>query len=141
MPRHNFIPSVCTAGFYQVEYAMDINNPVIHLCISGSQAEFQGRQDEAYALYWHAWEIAKDDYEACIAAHYVARSQKKPEEIFRWNQEALTHADASKDERVTEFYPSLYLNMGRSYELLGDPLAAKRYYDLAARLGAVHQPE
>jgi hypothetical protein len=120
---------------------MDQNNPVVQLCIAGTQAEFAGRQAEASALYWQAWEAAKDDYEACVAAHYVARFQKSPEDILRWNQEALDRADALKDESVKDFYPSLYLNMGRAYELLGNPAEARRYYDLAAGLGAVHQAE
>lgn len=117
---------------------MDLNNPVVQLCVAGTQAEFQGRPEAARALYWQAWETARDDFEACIAAHYVARFQNDPQEVFRWNQEALNHADVIQDERVKEFYPSLYLNMGRSYELLGDLSEAKRYYDLAAALGYPH---
>ncbi|RGC68468.1 hypothetical protein C5N14_13190 [Micromonospora sp. MW-13] len=35
-----------------------------------------------------------DDYDACVAAHYLARQQDDPEEILRWNQEALRHAFA-----------------------------------------------
>ena len=120
---------------------MDTNNPVVNLCIEGTRAEFEGRQNDAHALYWQAWEAVKDDYEACIAAHYVARFQTKPEEVLRWNRAALTHADAVKDGSVKEFYPSLYLNMGRSYELLGNLNEAKRFYDLAAGLGYVHQTE
>lgn len=120
---------------------MDQNNPVVRLCIEGSQAEFAGRQEDACALYWQAWEIASDDYDACIAAHYVARCQKNSEDNFRWNQEALVRADAIKNDRVKEFYPSLYLNMGNSYELLGNLVEAKRYYELAAGLGYVHQSE
>ena len=120
---------------------MDLTNPVISLCIEGTRAEFAGRQEDARAFYWQAWQTAKDDYESCIAAHYVARFQQKPEDIFHWNQAALTHADAVKDGRVKEFYPSLYLNMGRSYELLGNLDEAKRYYDLAAGLGYVHQAD
>ena len=45
------------------------------------------------------------------------------------------------DERVKDFYPSLYLNMGRSHELLGNKLQAKEYYDAAAALGVPHQME
>jgi hypothetical protein len=118
---------------------MDLTNPVIQLCVLGSRAEFEGRPGEARELYWQAWEKAKDHYDACIAAHYVARFQESPQDIFHWNQEALIHADAVENESVKEFYPSLYLNMGRSYELLDDPLEAKRYFDLAASLGYDHQ--
>jgi hypothetical protein len=120
---------------------MDPTNPVVSLCIQGTQAEFAGRPEDAAALYQQAWEIASDDFESCIAAHYVARFQKNNADTFRWNQEALRRADAVKDERVKAFYPSLYVNLGRSYELLGNALEARRYYDLAASLGVVHQAE
>jgi hypothetical protein len=111
----------------------------VNLCIQGTQAEFAGRQEEARALYWQAWEMAKDDYEACIAAHYVARFQEDPSEVLRWNQEALNRANVIQNDRVKDFYPSLYLNMGRSYELLGNHTEANRYFQLAAALGVVHQ--
>jgi hypothetical protein len=120
---------------------MDLDNPVIKLCIEGTQAEFEGRQEDACALYWKAWEARKNDYDACIAAHYVARFQKTPEAIFHWNQEAWAYANAIKDGSVCEFYPSLYLNMGRSYEMLGNETEAKRFYNLAAGLGYIHQTE
>ena len=116
-----------------------MENPVIKLCIAGTQAEFQGRQEDAVALYMQAWKTAKDDYEACIAAHYVARFQNDPAESLRWNQDALRHADAVGDERVNEFYPSLYLSVGRAHELLGNQDEAQKYYALAAALGMTHQ--
>jgi tetratricopeptide (TPR) repeat protein len=121
--------------------SIDTNNPVVKLCIEGTQAEFAGRLDEAEACYRRAWESAKDDYEACIAAHYMARGQKDAQEVFRWNQEALQRADKSSDERVKEFYPSIYLNMGKAYDLLGKHAEALRYYTLAAELGYIHQAE
>ncbi|MBN1658257.1 MAG: hypothetical protein JXA93_07650 [Anaerolineae bacterium] len=120
---------------------MDVENPVIRLCLAGSRAEFEGKITEAHRLYLQAWDIAGDDYEACIAAHYVARHQTSGEEILHWNQEALARAQAVSDERVESFYPSLYLNMGRSYELLGNQEEAQRYYALAAELGFHHQAE
>ena len=120
---------------------MDMDNPVIKLCVAGTQAEFQGRIADARALYRQAWEISQDDYEACIAAHYVARYQESVAEALRWNQAALDHANAVADERVQEFYPSLYLNMGHSHEMAGNPAEAQRYYNLAAGLGFVHSAE
>jgi tetratricopeptide (TPR) repeat protein len=118
---------------------MELNDPIVKLCIAGTQAEFDGRPDEACKLYRQAWEEATDDYKACIAAHYMARCQRAPREIFYWNQVALERARAINDERVREFYPSLYLNMGRSHELLGDQAEAEKYYNLAAELGVTHQ--
>jgi len=118
---------------------IDPDNPVIKLCIKGTQAEFKGNMDEACELYQQAWEISTDDFEACIAAHYVARCQVSPEDIFRWNQEALNRAKAVTNGSIGDFYPSLYLNMGRSHELLNQQTEAEKYYHLAADLGVAHQ--
>lgn len=118
---------------------LDSENPVIKLCIAGTQAEFKGRLEDAAALFMQAWQLAQDDYEACIAAHYVARFQNSLAETLCWNQTALLHADAVRDERLKDFYPSLYLSLGRSHELLGDESEAQKYYALAAALGIVHQ--
>jgi tetratricopeptide (TPR) repeat protein len=117
---------------------MDTENPVVKLCVAGAQAEFAGQLDTAKTLYRQAWDAATDDYEACIAAHYVARHQP-PEAAFRWNQIALGRADAVPDARVQPFYGSLYVNMGHSYEQLGNQAAAEQYYALAATFGVVHQ--
>lgn len=119
---------------------MDISNPVIRLCIEGAQAEFARRIADARACYQQAWSVATDDYEACIAAHYMARHQP-PEEAFRWNQIALERADAVPDARVQPFYGSLYVNMGHSHEQMGNQAAAEQYYALAATFGVVHQAE
>ncbi len=116
---------------------MDLDNPVVKLCVLGTQAEFAGRPADARALYWQAWELAGDDFEACVAAHYVARFQPTAEQTLHWNREALKYADAAAAERVKDFYPSLYLNLGRSYEQLGDQAAAQCFYALAQSLGAV----
>jgi hypothetical protein len=124
---------------------MDLNNPVIQLCLAGTRAKFEGQLDAARAFYQQAWEAARDDYAACVAAHYVARLQTKPEAALHWNEESLARANAvarvEGDERVRSFYPSLYLNLGRSYEVLGNEAEAQKYYALAAVLGFEHQPE
>jgi hypothetical protein len=98
---------------------VDTSSPVIQLCIQGTQAEFQRLPEEAKALYAQAWERASSDLERCIAAHYLARFQATPEARLQWNQEALARANAVDEVQVKEFYPSLYLNLGQSYEQLG----------------------
>ena len=118
-----------------------LNNPVIKLCIEGTQAEFRGEIEQARALYQRAWEVSQNDYEACIAAHYVARHQEAHEDRLHWNQVAMDKANAVADVRVREFYQSLFLNMGQSHELLGNLDEAKRYYDMAAELGVIHQTD
>jgi hypothetical protein len=120
---------------------IDLDNPVIQLCLAGTQAEFEGRPDVARSAYRQAWDIAQDDYDACVAAHYVARLQTDPAVTLHWNQVALAHAEAVRDERVRSFYPSLYLNLGQSYEVSGNLIEAQKYYALAADLGFGHQPE
>jgi hypothetical protein len=109
--------------------------------MEGTRAEFEHRIEDACVLYQQAWEARTDEYEACIAAHYVARFQDSAEESLRWNQLALKHANVVNDERVKDFYPSLYLSLGRSYELTDNPGEAQRYYNLAAKLGVVHQTD
>ena len=120
---------------------MDTNNPIVQLCMQGTRAEFEHCTDDARALYQQAWESHTNDYEACIAAHYVARFQDNPKETLRWNQIALQRANVANHELVKEFYPSLYLNLGHSYEVVGNQMEAQKYYDLAAELGAIHQPD
>jgi tetratricopeptide (TPR) repeat protein len=114
---------------------MDPNSRVVKLCADGMKAEAAGQSERARILFEEAWEASEDDYEACIAAHYVARHQPDRQATFRWNQEALRRADAATDDRVRGFYASLYLNLGHSYEQLGDgPTACDHYREAAARL-------
>ncbi len=110
---------------------MDPDNAVVKLCAEGMQAEGEGRNDAARALFEQAWQSRSDDFEACIAAHYLARHQDSVEQTMQWNLLALQHADAVGDERVRGFYPSLYLNAGASFEHCGEPLEARRYYERA----------
>jgi tetratricopeptide (TPR) repeat protein len=120
---------------------VDTTNPVIQLCLAGTRAEFEKRHDEARVFYLQAWEAARDDYEACIAAHYLARMQENPAETLRWNREALIRAEAVGDERVRGFYPSLYVNLGVSHEKMGNRVEAQKYFALAAQSGMAHQPD
>ena len=108
---------------------MDPNNPVVKLCAQGIEIEMKGHRTEARSLYLQAWELRQDDVDACIAAHYLARHQETLAETLRWNELALTHAlDASADS-VRSFRPSLYLNLGKSYEDLGDIARARELYE------------
>ena len=68
--------------------------------MAGTRAEFEHRLEDARALYQQAWELHTDDYDAYIAAHYVARFQDSATESLRWNRTALEHANAVKDEQL-----------------------------------------
>jgi tetratricopeptide (TPR) repeat protein len=111
---------------------MDTDNLVVKLCIEGMQAETEGRSDDARKLFEQAWVARQDDYDACVAAHYLARHQDNPQAVLKWNREALNRANALSDDRVQSFYPSLYLNMGHSLEALGSRAEARRHYEMAA---------
>ncbi|MGW0983925.1 hypothetical protein ACWD33_24265 [Streptomyces xiamenensis] len=47
---------------------MDPENPVVRLCA-------RGMANDDGELFLRAWEVASDDYERCVAAHYVARTR------------------------------------------------------------------
>ena len=111
---------------------MTPDNPVVQLCAAGMAAEGEGRGADAKALFEQAWEASRDDFDACIAAHYVARHQATPEATFEWNERALRRAEAVGDERVRDFLPSLYLNYAHSLEQLGRTAEAFHHYELAA---------
>lgn len=111
---------------------MDLGNPVLQLCQDGMRAEAEGRPADAQALFEQAWARRTDDYEACVAAHYLARQQDDPGETLRWNQEALRHADAVGDDRVVAFYPSLYVGVAMANERLGNTAAAHAAFEQAA---------
>jgi hypothetical protein len=118
--------------------AIDPENPVVKLCALGMEAEGAGRPGEARSLFEQAWRTAGDDYELCVAAHYLARHQEGPRETLRWNAACLRYADRVGDERVAGFYPSLYLNMGHSHEQTGELRQAEECYRAAeARLSSL----
>lgn len=107
---------------------MDPENPVVKLCVAGMEHESKENFDEAAKSFLSAWSKSTDDLERCIAAHYVARHQNTPEEALSWNLRSLEYARAVGDEKVSGFLPSLYLNLGKSYEDLGDRDNAVLFY-------------
>lgn len=111
---------------------MDPANAVVRLCGAGMRAEAEGRADAARELFAQAWETAADDYEKCVAAHYVARHQPTPEDTLRWNQECLDRAALVGDERVAGFYPSLHLNLAKAHADLDHPDQARDHYERSA---------
>lgn len=94
--------------------------------------EAQGKTAEAHTLFKQAWDIAADNTEAFVAAHYLARNQVDPRDNLKWNQVALNKALQIADGKMKGHYPSLYLNVGKSFENLGDLSEAKHHYQLAA---------
>jgi tetratricopeptide (TPR) repeat protein len=109
----------------------DPSNPVVQLCVKGIETENSGNLEKANALYREAWQLANNNLDFITAAHYLARVQSDPGESLGWNLRALEYARKTEDQDITSFYPSLYLNVAKSYEDLGKLREAYDYYLLA----------
>jgi len=112
---------------------MDPNNEIVKLCAQGMEEDNKENAAEAAKLFEQAWARSSGDFERCIAAHYMARHQPTLPLALHWNQEAMDCADRVCDGSVAEFFPSLYLNLGKSHEDLGNVSKAAHNYELAAQ--------
>jgi len=107
------------------------NNNVIKLCIEGMGMEEKGQPAEASRLFLLAWNEATNDFEKFIAAYYVARHQKNVSDKLKWLETALQFALKVNNDSVKSAFPSLYSNIAKCYEDLGDPGNAKKNHELA----------
>ena len=86
---------------------------------------------QAKNLFLQAWNLATTDVEKFTAAHYLARHQDSVTDKLDWDLRALQLALQIQDSSTTASYPSLYLNVGKGYEELGDLEQARSHYQLA----------
>src|SRR5262245_11598481 len=107
------------------------SNNVIKLCIQGMDMEGKGNAEEASRLFLRAWNEATNDFEKFTAAYYVARQQKNVCDKLKWLETSLQSALKINDVTVKAAFPSLYSNIAKCYEELGDPDSAKENYELA----------
>jgi rifampin ADP-ribosylating transferase len=91
----------------------------------------KGKLELANKIFLQAWNEATDEFEKFIAAHFVARHKKNVPDKSIWFKTSLTHALKINDDTVTSAFPSLYSNIAKCYEDLGDTAEAKRNYELA----------
>lgn len=108
---------------------IDPGNAVVTLCAAGMALE--GDAEAARRLFEQAWEARRDDYEASIAAHFLARHQSTLEARVRWNAAAAHHAEAVTDGRADAFKASLYLNLADAHFAAGDVATSTRALDAA----------
>jgi rifampin ADP-ribosylating transferase len=87
---------------------------------------------EASKLFIQAWNEATNDFEKFLAAHYVARHQPNVSGKLQWLETALQYALKINDDSVKSAFPSLYANIAKCYEDLGDSVKAKKNYESAA---------
>jgi hypothetical protein len=109
----------------------DPNNKIIQLCVQGMAVEEKGNPGEASRLFLQAWTEATSDLEKFLAAHYVSRHQKNTPDKLKWLQTALQFALKINDDAVKGAFPSLYSNIAKCYEYLGDHENANKSYELA----------
>ena len=100
---------------------IDPTNPVVALCAEGMARE--GTPAEARRLFEQAWAIRRDDYDAAVAAHFIARHQPTPADVLHWNALAVRHAEAVPNGRAAKLMASLYLNLGDAHANVGDVAA------------------
>ena len=98
---------------------MDANNHVVKICVAGMRAEGEGRIAEARTLFLDAWDAHQNDFEACIAAHYVARHQSSAAETLRWNQTALDTIERIKPTQHRAIRLLAYMSLAQ-YAALAD---------------------
>lgn len=109
----------------------DANNAVIKLCMIGMGLEDSGNAEEAGMNFVKAWNEAQDDFEKFIAAYHLARQQKTITDKLKWMETSLKCALNINDDNVKSAYPTLYLNIAKCYEELGDLDNAKKNYELS----------
>jgi tetratricopeptide (TPR) repeat protein len=106
-------------------------NSIIKICLQGMIMEDKGQPEQALSLFLQAWNEATSDLEKFLASYYVARHQKKLQDKLKWTEHALAFVLKINDESVNGALPSLYLNIAKFKEELGDIKNAKKNYELA----------
>lgn len=109
----------------------DPENKVVKLCAQGMNLEGEGKPEEAAKIFYQAWDAATDDFEKFTAAHYVARHQNSAADKLLWDETALNSALTLDDDSIKGILPSLYLNVAKCHEDIGDFENALKNYESA----------
>lgn len=107
-------------------------NAVVARCLQGMALEEKGMPESASEHFLQAWETATTDFEKFIAAYYVARCQKTAAEKLKWLHISLQCASDTHNEAARSAFPTLYRNIAKACEELGEPDQANAYHALAA---------
>jgi tetratricopeptide (TPR) repeat protein len=112
----------------------DPKNKIIQLCVKAMDLQTKGENEAARRVFLQAWNEAANDFEKYLAAHYIARHEANVADRLKWFQASLQFALKVNDVAVKGAYPSLYLNIAKCYEELGDAHRAKENYVSAESL-------
>jgi rifampin ADP-ribosylating transferase len=102
--------------------------------MQGMHLEDNGSPADAGKLFLQAWNEAANDFEKFIAAHYISRQQANVSEKLSWLETALQFALKVNNRAVTGAFPSLYANIAKCYEELGNTEKANQHFDLSSTL-------
>ena len=109
----------------------DPNNNIVKLCLQGMASEGKNEPEEAIRLFLQAWNEATNDFEKYLAAYYVTRHRESIPDKLQWAETTLQFALKVNSLAVNGVFPSLYSNIAKCYENLGDLASATKYYVLA----------
>ena len=95
------------------------------------EMEEKHKPEEAGILFKQSWDEATNDFEKFLAAHYIARHQDNFSDKVNWLETCLKFALKLNNDDVQFALPSLYANLGKCYEALGNPEKAKTNFTLS----------
>ena len=91
------------------------------------EMEEKDNPGEAVRLFQQAWDDATNDFEKFLAAYYLSRHQDTVPKQLYWLETTLQFALKTNTDAVNSALPSLYQRIAQSYEVLGNPEAARKY--------------
>ncbi|WPR70339.1 NAD(+)--rifampin ADP-ribosyltransferase [Flavobacterium sp. NG2] len=107
-------------------------NKVVQLCIQGMDMEENSQNAEAEKLFLQAWEVATNDFEKFLAAHYIARQQKTISDKLNWLETALEFALKENNDAVKSALASLYYTIAQCHKALKNEDKATENFNLAS---------
>lgn len=110
------------------------NNPVIQRCLQAMAADTKGQPEEARKILLQAWQEATNDFEKFVVAHLAGRHEQDLHEQLKWLDKALEAGKKADSVSVQTALPSLYRDMARCYDTLGDKDKARVNEELADTL-------
>lgn len=109
----------------------DPKNKIIKLCMLGMGMEAKGNSKEGSKLFLQAFNEAENDFEKFIAAYHIGKYEKDILDRLKWMETSLEYGIKSNDDSVKSAFATIYLNIAKSYEELGDYDKAKINQELS----------
>ena len=107
------------------------NNNIVRLCLEGMSLEEKNEPEKANEVFFRAWNESTNDFEKFLSAYYIARHQQTSPDKLKWLQTALQFALQVKSESTNGALHSLYFNIAKCYEDVGDLDNTKKNYELS----------